>query len=128
MFDESGAVLPYAGTPWWSGSDTSRRVQHRPRQMALLPDDIEIRFVRFHHDNPRVYDALVSLAREWKRAGHEKCSIAMLFEFLRWQYGIQTRTAEPFMLNNVFRSRYARLIAANEPDLSDLFHFRQLGE
>lgn len=105
---------------------SAARPRYDSRQMALLPDEIEVRFVKFHHDNPQVYDALVNLAREWKQAGNEKCSIKMLFEILRWQYGIQTRTGEPFALSNDFTSRYARLIAANEPDLADIFHFRQL--
>ena len=95
-------------------------------QMALLPDEIEVRFVKFHQDNPKVYETLVELAREWKAAGNDKCSIKMLFEILRWQYGIRTRTAEPFALSNDFTSRYARLIAANEPDLAEMFMFRQL--
>jgi len=96
------------------------------RQMALLPDEIEVRFVKFHQDNPRVYEQLVSMAREWKEAGNDKCSMKMLFEILRWQYGIRTRTGEQFALSNDFTSRYARLIAANEPDLSEMFHFRNL--
>ena len=102
--------------------------QRGAKQTSLLPDDMEVRFVRFHQDNPKVYDALVDMAREWKQAGNDKCSMKMLFEILRWQYGIQTSTDEPFALNNDFTSRYARLIAANEPDLSDLFYFRNLCE
>jgi hypothetical protein len=95
-------------------------------QMALLADDIETRFVDFHHDNPHVYRALVEMARQWRARGHDKCSMKMLFEVLRWQAGITTDTADPFILNNDFTSRYARLIAANEPDLAGLFSFRQL--
>jgi hypothetical protein len=95
-------------------------------QLALLADDIETRFVEFHHDNPHVYRALVTMARQWRQRGHDRCSIKMLFEVLRWQAGIATDTGEPFVLNNDFTSRYARLIAASEPDLAGLFNFRQL--
>jgi hypothetical protein len=100
--------------------------RHGSRQMSLLPDEIEVRFVKFHQDNPQVYDALVDMAREWKQSGNDKCSMKMLFEILRWQYGIRTNTSEPFALSNDFTSRYARLIAANESDLSELFYFRNL--
>jgi hypothetical protein len=44
-------------------------------QMALLADDIETRFVDFHHDNPHVYRALVEMARQWRARGHDKCSM-----------------------------------------------------
>jgi len=94
-------------------------------QLTLLPDGIEARFSEFHHANPQVYEILVGLARKWRDAGHTTCSIKMLFEVLRWQVGITTR-GDSFTLNNSYTSRYARLIAANEPDLADLFNMRQL--
>jgi hypothetical protein len=94
-------------------------------QLTLLPDGIETKFIEFHHANPHVYDALVRMARQWKSAGHPTCSIKMLFEVLRWQVGITT-SGDDFTLNNSYTSRYARLIAANEPDLADLFQMRQL--
>jgi len=94
-------------------------------QLTLLPDGIEQRFLAFHHNNPHVYEALVRMARRWKIAGHKTCSIKMLFEVLRWQVGITT-SGDDFTLNNSYTSRYARLIAANEPDLADLFQMRQL--
>jgi hypothetical protein len=97
----------------------------QPRQLALLADPIDTRFVEFHHANPHVYAALVSLAHEWQDAGHERCSMDMLFHLLRWQYGIDTR-GDQFVLNNNFTSRYARLIAANHPELAGLFATRTL--
>lgn len=97
------------------------------QQMSLLPDTIEQQFVAFHHENPQVYKALVDMARRWKQAGNEVCGIGMLFEVLRWEVGIATR-GDQFTLNNNYRSRYARLIAANEPDLADMFHMRRLRE
>jgi len=94
-------------------------------QLTLLPDGIEQRFLAFHHKNPEVYQILVGLARKWRDAGHTNCSIKMLFEVLRWQVGITTK-GDDFTLNNSYTSRYARLIAANEPDLAALFQMRQL--
>lgn len=98
------------------------------KQLTLLADPIEERFIEFHHANPHVYDQLVRMARHWKQTGHDRCSIKMLFEVLRWQTGIATDTADPFILNNDYTSRYARLIAANERDLAGLFNMRQLKE
>ncbi|MFM8155416.1 MAG: hypothetical protein ACKOAF_04975 [Actinomycetes bacterium] len=96
-----------------------------PRQLALLDDPLDVRFTEFHHTNPHVYRALVDYARRWKAAGHDACSMKMLFELLRWHDGITT-TGEAVLLNNSYTSRYARLIAANEPDLVGFFHTRTL--
>lgn len=98
---------------------------YAPAQLALLADPIDESFMDFHHGNPHVYRALVSLARQWKDAGHERCSMDMLFHRLRWDYGIETR-GDTFRLNDHFTSRYARLISANEPDLAPMFATRQL--
>lgn len=84
-------------------------------------------FMEFHRANPWVYDALVELARDLVRRGRRRIGIGMLFEVLRWHY--QRATDDPssdFRLNNNYRSRYARLIMATEPDLSRAFHTRRL--
>lgn len=96
------------------------------QQLSFLPDPIDQSFVAFHHANPHVYRRLVSMAREWKAAGHQRCSINMLFEVLRWQLGIKTDSPDGIALNNNHRSRYSRLISANEPDLADMFELRAL--
>lgn len=95
-------------------------------QLSLLPDPIDQAFFAFHHANPDVYVALVKLARQWKAAGHDRCSIAMLFEVLRFDVGLKTASTDGLKLNNSFRSRYARIIQANEPDLKGLFETRSL--
>jgi hypothetical protein len=97
-----------------------------PRQLSLLPDPIQEQFVEFHHANPTVYSALVSLARQWKSAGHDRCSIDMLVHLVRWDYGTRTDTRDGFKINDHFTSRYARLIQANERDLAGMFSTRAL--
>lgn len=95
-------------------------------QISLLEDPLEIQFREFHHAHPAVYKALVERAREWKYQGHRKCGIGMLFELFRWDSGITFGPNDGFKLNNNYRSRYARLIMANEPDLDGFFETRQL--
>ena len=84
-------------------------------------------FAAFHRANPWVYEALVKLARDLVGRGRQRVGIGMLFEVLRWHY--QRNTADPaadFKLNNNYRSRYARLIMAAEPDLRRAFETRRL--
>ena len=96
-----------------------------PKQLALLEDPLDVRFAEFHQANPHVYAALVDLARQWKAAGNDTCGMGMLFEQLRWFHGIRGH-GDQFALNSSYRSRYSRLIEANEPDLTGLFTKRQL--
>lgn len=97
----------------------------QPKQLALMADPLDERFTEFHQANPHVYDRLVAMAREWRVAGHDFGSIAMFFEALRYEVG-RTNSTDQFKLNNSLRSRYARLIAWNEPDLAHFFHTRAL--
>jgi hypothetical protein len=83
-------------------------------------------FAEFHLSNPQVYGSLVKLAREAKAAGKEKVGIGMLFEVCRWEFFLQTTGGAGFKLNNNHRSRYARLIMRQEPDLATMFDIREL--
>lgn len=89
--------------------------------------NIQARFEDFHKKNPHVYNRLVELTREWKASGNKKIGIGMLFEIMRWEKGLTTDNVR-FKLSNDFRSRYARLIQVNEPDISTMFNLRELRE
>lgn len=98
-------------------------------QLSLLEDPIEVQFLAFHRDHPEVYDALRDLALDLQRKGHQRCGIGMLFEVLRWTWMTQgLHDEDGFKLNNNYRSRYARLLMANEPRLYGFFHTRELRE
>jgi hypothetical protein len=94
--------------------------------MTLLADPIDVEFGQFLERHPAVYDELVRLAREWMAAGHTKCSISLLWERLRWEYGIRGDVDGAVAFNNNYRSRFARLIMWREPDLRGAFDTRQL--
>lgn len=84
-------------------------------------------FAEFHTANPDVYNTLVEMTRELKQKGHTKVGIGMLFEVMRWQHMRAWEKDEMgFKLNHNFRSYYARLIMADEPDLDGIFEIRQL--
>lgn len=81
-------------------------------------------FTQFHSDNPHVYKALVKLARDLKRNGHETYGMKGLFEVLRWQHAIKTK-GSIFKLNNNYTSMYARLIMRKELGLKGFFKIRE---
>lgn len=88
------------------------------------------RFLKFHRDNPQVYEKLVEMANELQREfGLEKMSIKLLWERLRWLNFIAVlRNPENdiYKLNNNYHSRYARLIMQREPNLAEFFRTREL--
>ena len=96
-----------------------------PKQLSLLADPIDEQFNKYHHENTHIYEQLVDLARQWKQAGHDICSIDLLINKLRWEIGIRSR-GHQFAISNNFASRYSRLIEANEKDLANFFTKRQL--
>ncbi len=85
------------------------------------------RFQRFHEDNPSVYTELVDMARQLQARGYTKLGIELIWSAFRWNRMMRTTADEyGFKLNDHYRSRYARLIMANEPDLADFFQTRTL--
>lgn len=90
------------------------------------PTTLQGRFEQFHRDNPRVYQTLIRLTREAKALGHDRVGMKMLFEVTRWELSIKVKSDDEWKLNNSFTSRYARLVAAQEPDLRDMFDTREL--
>jgi hypothetical protein len=94
-------------------------------------DRIQIRFENFHRQNPRFYQLLVYYTREAVKAREEKgrgrhYGIAAVVERVRWHVDVEAKGVEEFKMPNDFRSRYARLIMKQEPDLRDVFELREL--
>lgn len=98
------------------------------RSLFDPPEDdasIQARFERFHADHPEVYALLVRFTREAKDMGRRAhYGVAAVFERARWHAEIEK--TEEFKLNNNYRSRYARLIMEQEPDLDGFFSLREL--
>jgi len=89
---------------------------------------IQARFERFHADNPHIYAELVRMSRRLVASGRRHFGVGMLWETLRYRVAITTDSDDEFKLNDHYRSRYARLIMASEPDLAGVFELRELRE
>jgi hypothetical protein len=86
---------------------------------------LDERFALFHEANPAVYRALRHLALEYVRAGNRRVGAKMLAEVVRWRTSLHP-TTEVWAINNSYVSRYARLLAAAEPELAGAFETRAL--
>lgn len=96
-----------------------------PAQPAQGEPTIEARFEQFHRSNPHVYRSLVDLALAKAEQGARRISPKLLFEELR-AGGVATATGDdPYQLNNIYTSRYARLLAA-EPGLTGRIPMRAI--
>lgn len=93
---------------------------------VLEGGSIQQDFERFHRRNPHVYAELARLARLYHARLGTFPGIGMLWEVARWNLSLDTAGASVWKLNNDLRSRYARLLMEQEPDLADAFETRRL--
>lgn len=89
------------------------------------PRTIQERFEVYHRQNPQVFDLFKRFAYEAKAAGRERFGGKAIWERLRWHCSIEKGGDDP-RLNNVYVSRYVRLLCEECPDLADLFEQRVL--
>lgn len=89
-----------------------------------MTDLIERNFNKFHAENPWVYDKLRTMALQLKRSGRNSYGIAVLFEVLRYEYALHTKSDDGLKLNNNYRALYSRMLAQREPELRDFFRMR----
>lgn len=87
---------------------------------------IQQAFLDFDEAHPEVYEYLLVLIEEVGRRGFRHYGIGALWERMRWHFQIERGMDEEFKLNNNFRSRYARKIIAEHPELEDFFELRIL--
>jgi hypothetical protein len=92
----------------------------------MAGDGIEAAFWRFHRENPIVYDLLRQYAFQAHDAGRGHWGIGMIWERMRWYVLVETSDPSGFKLNNNHRSRYARLLMLQEPELDGIFETRRL--
>jgi hypothetical protein len=92
----------------------------QPEQAGTIQESFE----RFHALNPWVFTSLEALTQQYLTHGHKRIGIGMLFEVLRWQYGVTM--GDDFKLNNNYRSRYVRLLIEQHPEWEQAFSTREL--
>lgn len=95
-------------------------------QLSLFDKSIQTAFEDFDAAHPEVRQYLVGLALELHRRGFRHYGIGALWERMRWHFEIERDMDEEFRLNNNYRSRYARKIMTEHPELEEFFEVRML--
>ncbi len=117
---------PRTGESWVD--DAAEKELRSPRSRAETRASIDERFLRFHDEHPEVYDLLLSLTRRARSLGRRHIAIEMLWQVLRWSSLVDglDDPVEKYKLNDHYRSRYARLIMSENPELDGIFRTRAL--
>ena len=133
LFDQPEPPAPAPldpGTAAVLGGEQRARSRDLSRKQSWLGSPasvrtIDERFEEFHAANPQVFTALVATARAAKSKGYDYWSIRGAYEVVRYN-SRQTKTDDPFKLNDHYCSRYSRLIMATVPDLAGFFRLREI--
>lgn len=83
-------------------------------------ETIQERFVEFHSRNPHVFERFTAAARDLKRLGRRRYGAKAIYEHMRFHLALAT-DGDEFKLNNVWTSRYARLLVETFPGEFDGF-------
>lgn len=100
------------------------------RDLFNEPDDpkprtIQERFEAFHRSHPDVYSLFKKLAFELLQSGRAHYGAKSLMEVIRFHRTTSGGDGE-FKINNVFTSRYARMLIEEHPEFEGFFELRSL--
>lgn len=96
-----------------------------PTSLDLFPLSIQERFDKFDKANPKIFGLYKKFAFKFLATGKKKCGISLITERIRWEVTVET-TGKDFKISNDFRSRYARKLMSEVPELKGLFNIKQL--
>ena len=107
----------------------SQTTMERKEYDVPLQDTIQSRFEAFDKANPRIYEYVKRFALEAKHSGRPHFGIAAIIERARWELAIsvvKTSFDDDWKINNDYRSRYARRLMSEVPELAGFFRVRDL--
>lgn len=81
------------------------------------------RFLKYHRDNPHVYDLFKEYARKVREDGLKKFSARGVFDILRWRVAFETKGE--FKVGNDVSPYYARMLIHEDPTFAPFFTLRQ---
>ena len=88
--------------------------------------DLQAEFEEFDRQNPRIWELIERFCADVLEAGWTKWAISSIFERIRWEIRIVTRSKDEWKLNNNHRAYYARKWLAKHPEHPDFFETRRV--
>lgn len=88
-------------------------------------NDNYAKWMKFHEDNPHVYELIKMYTFQAIKAGHKHYGIQTIAERVRWHTMVETQ-GEALKLNNNHTAYYARLFMDDHPEHQGFFRTRKL--
>jgi hypothetical protein len=89
-----------------------------------LPEDPALRrFLKYHEDNPALYELFKKFTFEAIWSGYRNFGAQMIIEKIRWETGVVARNSE-FKISNDAAAFYARLFMVDFPQYVGYFRTR----
>lgn len=112
----------------------ARRAAARARALGAVAsapksDDLRTWFEKYDLENPMVYEAFKTLAREKRAEGHERYGAKTIMEILRWESAVRYKEGGFKLANNIkdrCSARYARKLIKEDPTFEKFFETREL--
>lgn len=93
--------------------------------MVKSYDELRLDFIKYHKENPHIWQLLKRFAFEAKNAGVTKIGISLLIERIRWEVQVVVKSKDGYKINNNHRAFYARRLMRKFPELASLFEIRK---
>lgn len=87
-----------------------------------MADNVRERFLKFHQQNPHVYQLFKRFATEALEAGRTRYSARTLIERIRWHETVETQGE--FKVNDHVFPYYVRMLVAEDPRFDGFFQMR----
>jgi hypothetical protein len=88
--------------------------------------DLWTEFEKFDKDNPVIWELIQRFCKSVLDAGQTKWSISGIFERIRWEIYVVTKSKDDWKINNNHRAYYARKWLAEHPEYPKFFEIRRV--
>ncbi len=82
-------------------------------------------FVKFHNENPHIFEAFEKQVFKAVGRGKNKISSKLIINWIRWNEFLDS-SDKNFRINDAYQSYYSRLFVEKHPEFTDVFNFRKL--
>lgn len=88
---------------------------------------IEAAFRKFDRENPEIYRLFLKYAFYMLRNKNmDKISSKLIINRIRWEIYVETKTEDPYRINDAFTAHYARKFIKEYPHLEKHFELRRI--
>lgn len=85
---------------------------------------LERNFLKFHANNPQVYELVKRFTFEVLDSGRTRLSTKLLIERIRWELNVTLKATDEFKINNNHTAYYARKFIQDYPQHATVFEMR----